>query len=148
MAALTRDGRVVYVLKTPYPDCTTHVVLETTDFIDRLAALVPGPRSHLTRYHGVFAPHAKCRSMVLRAKPPASATDRTPAEGRKAMTWAQRLARVFKIDVTRCEWCVGPVRSLASLTDPGVLDRIRAARNGAELHGPARGSPQGALALG
>jgi hypothetical protein len=64
------------------------------------------------------------------------------------MTWAQRLSRVFRIDVTRCEYCGGPVRIIASLTDPGVLDRILAARGGAELHGPARGPPQGELALG
>jgi hypothetical protein len=55
---------------------------------------------------------------------------------------------VFRIDVTRCEYCGGPVRIITSLTDAGVLDRILAARNGAELHGPARGPPQGALALG
>jgi hypothetical protein len=64
------------------------------------------------------------------------------------MTWAQRLARVFRIDVTRCEYCGGPVRIIASLMDPGVLDRILAARNGAERHGPARRPPQGELALG
>lgn len=35
-----------------------------------------------------------------------------------------------------------------SLTDPGVLARILTARGGAELHGRARGLPQGELALG
>jgi hypothetical protein len=40
------------------------------------------------------------------------------------------------------------VRIIASLTDPGVLDRILVARNGAELPGPARGPPQGELVLG
>jgi hypothetical protein len=132
--SLTRDGRVAYALKTPYRDGTTHVV--------------PGPRSHLTRYHGVFAPHAKWRAMIVPGKPPGREPDRTPAERRRAMTWAQRLARVFKIEVTRCERCGGPVRVVASLTDPAVLDRILAARGGAELHGPARGPPQGELALG
>lgn len=51
------------------------------------------------------------------------------------MTWAQRLARVLKIDVTRCEhW--------------GGLVRILTARNSAELHGPAPGPPQGGLVVG
>jgi hypothetical protein len=40
------------------------------------------------------------------------------------------------------------VRIIASLTDPAVLGRIITARDGAELHGPARGPPQGELALG
>jgi hypothetical protein len=109
--------------------------------VARLAALVPGPRSHLTLYHGVFAPHAKWRALVVPGKPPVPPPDRTPAERHKAMTWAQRLARVFRIDVTRCEYCGGPVRIIASLTDPAVLGRILAARGGAALHGPAQGEP-------
>jgi len=31
-------------------------VLEPLDLMARLAALVPTPRMHLTRHHGVFAP--------------------------------------------------------------------------------------------
>jgi phage terminase large subunit-like protein len=37
-------------LKTPYRDGTTHVMFEPLDFMARLAALVPRPREHLTRY--------------------------------------------------------------------------------------------------
>jgi hypothetical protein len=146
--SLTRDGRVAYALKTPYRDGTTHVILEPKDFVARLAALVPGPRSHLTRYHGVFAPHAKWRSAIVPGKPPPAAAERTPSERQRAMTWAQRLSRVFKVDVSRCARCGGPTRIVASLTDPAVLDRILTARHGTELHGPARGPPQGELALG
>ncbi len=47
---------------TPYRDGTTHIVLEPADFMARLAALVPPPRAHLTRFHGVFAPHAALRA--------------------------------------------------------------------------------------
>jgi len=43
---------------------TTHIVLEPVDFMARLAALVPPPRAHLTRFHGVFAPHAALRAAV------------------------------------------------------------------------------------
>jgi tetratricopeptide (TPR) repeat protein len=50
--ALTAQGQVRYRLKTPYRDGTTHIVLEPVDFMARLAALVPPPRAHLTRYHG------------------------------------------------------------------------------------------------
>jgi hypothetical protein len=53
--ALTPNGQVRYALKTPYRDGTTHVIFEPEDFMDRPAALVPKPRTHLTRYHGVFA---------------------------------------------------------------------------------------------
>ena len=49
---LTAQGQVRYRLKTAYRDGTTHIVLEPLDFIARLAALVPPPRVHLTRFHG------------------------------------------------------------------------------------------------
>ncbi len=52
------DGLVVYELKHTFSDGTTHVLFEPQDFIARLAALVPRPRAHLIRYHGLFAPNA------------------------------------------------------------------------------------------
>jgi hypothetical protein len=55
--ALTSAGQVRYQLKNAYRDGTTHIVLEPLDLMAGLAALVPPPRMHLTRFHGVFAPH-------------------------------------------------------------------------------------------
>lgn len=62
--SLTRNGMVRYELKTPYRDGTTHVIFEPLDFISKLAALVPKPRVNLTRFHGVFAPNSKHRTLV------------------------------------------------------------------------------------
>ena len=45
-------GHVVYQLKAPHHDGTTHFVFEPLDFLARLAALVPRPRGNLVRYHG------------------------------------------------------------------------------------------------
>ena len=59
--SLTRHGKVRYELKTPNSDGTTQVLFEPLDFIARLVALVPHPRVHLTRFHGVFAPKSKYR---------------------------------------------------------------------------------------
>ncbi len=41
-----------------------HVVFEPLDFMARLAALVPRPRMHLTRFHGGFAPPSTLRAQV------------------------------------------------------------------------------------
>ena len=67
------------------------------DFIAKLAALVPKPRTNLTRFHGVFAPNSKFRVRVTPAKrgsgrKPRQPTgeswlDKTPAERRESMTW-------------------------------------------------------------
>ena len=123
--SLAPGGLVRYQLKTPYKDGTTHVLLEPLDFLARLAALVPKPRVNLTRYHGVFAPHSRHRARVTRAgrgkgaTPQARTEDSTPAERRAAMTWAQRLKRVFRVDIETCADCGGAVRIVALHRRPG-----------------------------
>ena len=52
-----RAGQVVLQLKSPWRDGTTHIVMSPLELMQRLAALVPRPRLHLIRFHGVLAPH-------------------------------------------------------------------------------------------
>ena len=66
-------GQVVLKLKTPWRDGTTHIVMSPLEFMQRLAALVARPRLHLIRFHGVLAPNAKLRAMVVPAGPQAKA---------------------------------------------------------------------------
>jgi hypothetical protein len=76
-------------------------------FIARLAALVPKPRVNLTRFHGIIAPDSKYRARVKPAKrggggqraATGDGEEPTLAERRGSMTWAQRLKRVFGIDL-------------------------------------------------
>ena len=63
--SLNTQGQVVYKLKTAYRNGTTHIVLSPLDLLSRLASLVPKPRIHLIRFHGVFAPNSKYRSLVV-----------------------------------------------------------------------------------
>jgi hypothetical protein len=62
--SILRDGRVTYQVKYPRRK-GTHRVMTPVVFLARLAALVPPPRYPLVRYHGVLAPHAKRRSVVV-----------------------------------------------------------------------------------
>ncbi len=132
--ALTASGQVRYTLKTPYRDGTTHIVLEPLDFIARLAALVPPPRMHLTRYHGVFAPHSRLRAAITPAhrgkgggKPQTQEGADKPATPRHvAMNWAQRLKRVFGIDIEACARCGGKLKVIASIEEPAVVAKILA----------------------
>jgi len=97
------------------------------DFIARLAALVPKPRVHLTRYHGVFAPHSRWRAQITPAGRGAGKSPgegRTAAERHRAMSWAQRLKRVFRMDIETCERCGGRVKIIASIEDAAVIGRI------------------------
>ena len=60
-----RDGRLLYELRHRWRDGTTHVAFEPLELVDRLAALVPPPRFHTVRYHGVLASRSKHRAAVL-----------------------------------------------------------------------------------
>ena len=40
------------------------------------------------------------------------------------MTWAQRLKRVFNIDIETCRECPGPVKVVACIEDPKVVKQI------------------------
>ena len=50
-------------------DGTTHLAMSPLEFMQRLAALVPRPRLHLIRFHGVLAPNAKLRALVVPQEP-------------------------------------------------------------------------------
>ena len=106
------------------------MIFESLDFIARLAALVPKPRVNLTRFHGVFAPNSKHRALVMPVKRgkgnKVKVLDepQTLAERRASMTWAQRLKRVFNIDIETCTECGGPVKVIACTEDPLVIKQI------------------------
>jgi ribosomal protein S27E len=130
--SLSSTGKVLYTLKTPYRDGTTQVAFEPVDFIARLAALVPKPRVNLTRFHGVLAPNHRWRGLVTPAKRgkgvmrPSDNDVVSPTERHAAMTWAQRLKRVFNIDIEVCSHCGGSVKVIACIEDQDVIDRILA----------------------
>ncbi len=126
---LTDCDQVVYELKTPYRDGTTHIVMSPLELLQRLAALVPRPRLNLIRFHGVLAPNAKWRSQIV-PEPPAQAEAGTEPveEGRgssgRYISWARLLKRVFDIDVTTCPNCGGQLKMIAAIEDPPVIQKI------------------------
>ena len=59
------DGQLVVHLKKRWRDGTTCVLFSPQEFMEKLAALVPPPRFHLVRYHGVLGPSARARREVV-----------------------------------------------------------------------------------
>ena len=94
-------------------------------FIARLVALIPKPRVNLARYHGVFArgglpSNSRWRDQVTPGSRGNGAAVQTEHEEegkakRRGMSWAQRLKRVFGIDVEVCPHCGGGVRLIACI---------------------------------
>lgn len=65
--SLLPDGKVLYTLKRRWRDGSTHLVMEPLALLERPCALVPPPRRKLLTYHGVFAPTASARALVVPA---------------------------------------------------------------------------------
>jgi hypothetical protein len=57
---LTESARWQVVLALPHPraDSATHLLLDPLELIEKLTLLIPRPRFHTLRFHGVLAPHA------------------------------------------------------------------------------------------
>ena len=95
--------------------------------MQRLAALVPRPRLHLIRFHGVLAPNAKLRSQVVPVPPPQKTAGEGDCEHAHSkpvrMTWARLLKRVFDIDIERCA-CGGKLKLIAVIEEPVVIEKI------------------------
>jgi hypothetical protein len=155
------DGRLALRLKTRWRDGTTHILMERHELLERLVPLIPPPRAHQVRYHGVLAPCASARDrVVLGPRPPVAAAERAgphrgdsgavdrPESGRAAapgrpvprrVPWAELLQRVFEVDALRCPRCGAQMRLLAAIEDSDVARKILEC-----LELPARGPPLGA----
>lgn len=117
-----KGASVVYKLKTRWSDGTSAIVLTSTEFIEKLVALIPQPRIHLIRFHGILAPHSKLRAAVV----PSSKLDgkRRIKSRPPRLAWAALLKRVFKVDLQKCPKCGGEVRFVAAIVKADTIEAI------------------------
>jgi hypothetical protein len=140
-----RSDQILYILPKPDPAGRTALRLTALEFLDRLATILPPPRIHRHRYHGVFAPNAPLRPLVTaRARednavatqapgptlaPPTPPTAPAPqaeeAEPRtsdpapsRPSRWAALLARIYEVFPLICPTCQEPLTFIAFLTEP------------------------------
>jgi len=173
-----RSDQILYILPKPDPAGRTALRLSALEFMDRLATILPPPRIHRHRYHGVFAPNAPLRPLVtaraqednalapqLPGPPlplPAASTASPPKSEPPAAQppdtvpprpsrWAALLARIYEVFPLVCPTCQTPLTFIAFLTDPVPVTQILAhiaEPTSPPLTHPARGPPQTELAMG
>jgi len=87
----------------------------------------------------VFAPNLRHRSRIVPRRPRGKVDSDKPLA---PMSWAQRLKRVFQIDIETCPDCSGNLRVIACIEDPMLIRKIlehvcqRAGVANAETRGP------------
>jgi hypothetical protein len=157
------DGKLLYRLRKAVPDGSTELVLTPLELVKRAAVLVPPPKSHLTRFRGVFGPHASLRrALVPQPEHPSDTEQGKPSLGEllpalllptlpalppptaPRVPWAELLKRSFGFDVLQCP-CGGRLRVVAFIEDPNIAQKVleRLGLTHAPLRiAPARGPPQ------
>ncbi|MEM1034491.1 MAG: transposase [Myxococcota bacterium] len=106
------------------------------DLLARLCALIPPPRMHMVRYHGVLASRSKLRAEVV---PEPSTPEVDPMQLQAELElelgdehhprrkpWAWLLRHVFEEDVSICPRCAGPTSWLEVATEPDAIARAMA----------------------
>ncbi len=122
---LVQDDLVRIELRKPFRDGTYAIDLDPLSLLSRLAASVPPPRLHCTKYAGVLAAASNWRALVVPPPPPTPASDQEPPQGPakppthrcKYLPWAQLLRRTFSVDVETCTRCGGKMKLKALVTD-------------------------------
>ena len=120
------DGNVRLELKKAWSDGSTSVDLEPLAFIARLAALVPPPKRHLTRYFGVLSSHAGSRSEVVPAPTeptPTPTGQENPAGKSRYIQWAELLRKTFGFEIV-CSKCQAPLRLIALIKSEDIAKKI------------------------
>ncbi len=107
------------------------------EFMQRLAALVPRPRLHLIRFHGVLAPNAGLRAAIVPGTPASEPADEHAHDAPARLGWARLLKREFDIDLEHCPQCGGDFKIIAAIEEPAVIVRILT-----HLGLPARAPPR------
>jgi len=173
-----RSDQILYLLSGPDLAGRTALRLSALEFLDRLAKILPPPRIHRHRYHGVFAPNAPLRPLVtaraqednalaaqvsdLDGLPPAAPEVPSPQPGRanrkapdstpsRPSRWAALLARIYEVFPLICPSCQTPLTFIAFLADPEPIAQILAhigEPTSAPPLHPARGPPQTEFSLG
>ena len=100
---------------------------------------MPRPRLHLIRFHGVLAPNAKLRALVVPQRPAAQAQPQPATEAAAAtecevepaqaaphrISWARLLKRVFDIDMQHCPNCgASEFKIISAILGRPVIEKI------------------------
>jgi hypothetical protein len=138
---LEKDQRLVYRLPKSRPDGQAVLYLTPLEFLDKLAVLIPPPRKHRHRYHGVLAPNAPLRQAVtayaglpINAEVPATGQALVAEEGipeaeskapsYAASLWAMLIARIYEVFPLVCPQCGGELKIVAFLIEADPIQRI------------------------
>jgi hypothetical protein len=129
--------QVALALKVPWRDGTRWISKRADTFLERLASLVPRPRTNQVLHRGVLAPHSARRAGVV------PEPDGEPYHRPKNATFCELAKHGSGLDVLACP-CSHRMTYVATLFDSNGLARLLRAKglpHRIEPIRPARGPP-------
>lgn len=128
------EEHLLYHLAKPQFDGTTTLQLTPMELIDRLVALVPPPRMHRHRYHGVLAPNSPLRRYIVTLRESelnqvdpvkekiTVSTDVEDSQQHSGQSsahyfWAMLIARIFETLPLICPHCGAEMEIIAFITE-------------------------------
>jgi hypothetical protein len=119
------NGDLIYRFTRPWSDGTTGIKLSPLELLEKLAAFVPLPRTHLVRYGGCLAPHSTLRPAIIPTPRQQGVDGEKATTGTPYWDWARLLGRVFNLAMATCPFCRrGSLRIIAAITHESVITRI------------------------
>jgi hypothetical protein len=130
--------QVALELKSPWKDGTRWISMSADTFLERLASLVPRPRTNQVLYRGVLAAHSARRPHVV------PQPDDDERHRPKNATFCELMKHGLGVDILACP-CGHRMKYVATIFDKKGLARLLRAKglpHHLEPIRPARGPPQ------
>jgi hypothetical protein len=139
MERLHRKGQDHLLYHCPKPQSggkQGDLIMTPCEFIAKIAALVPPPRTHRHRYFGVLAPNSPLRAAVTAMAPipvmptvaqPISSDEEAITHAKRSPArylWAILIARIYEVFPLLCPHCGGQMRLIAVINDGAEIRKI------------------------
>ena len=130
MASPAASGTVIYHSKMHAGLKRNFQLMSGAVWLELLCRHIPDRYEHLVRYVGWYSNRAR-GARAKKARLPAGVTLSSPGEApatefaaRAKAAWARLIRKVYEADPLECPQCKGPMRVIALIENPAIIQRI------------------------
>jgi putative transposase/transposase-like zinc-binding protein len=137
-------GTIIYQSKMHPTLKRNFEVFSATDWLAALTAHIPNAGEHLVRYYGWYSnvSRGKRRKAQGQEHAPIEEVNEVSASAAKR-AWARLIKQVYEVDPLICPRCTGPMRIIAFIEQPEVIEKIltHVGLCPTHIHSPPAGTP-------
>jgi hypothetical protein len=119
-------GTIIYYQSKMHPVLKRNFeVFSACDWLAALTAHTPNAGEHLVRYYGWYSNVSRGKRRKAEGAERKSIEDfseATPSAAKRA--WARLIKQVYEVDPLVCPRCAGPMRIIAFIEQPAVIEKI------------------------